>query len=710
MATTLDNPLLNAQRFLPSGNTGPILAWVKEAVAEGEGMMSQDPVWTDMDRNMDYINGRQKAKAVSQERPSYVSHAVVNETRRTARRHVSALTDIKPVYAYRTPNPNFQQQAMLLNQLTTVWWINTFADLALADAVWYAAACGCGDLVCEYDQFYGPMGDMVLYPRDPRDTIPIRPSRDASIQSWFGCILREAHSYNMLAGMYPEQKELLKRSASPWGAGVFTKFKSAFNKIMGGGATTTLSGLTKTYTGQQRLSGDEVILYKVFLNDPAVNSTDRPIMMGKAGTSWSYTVQPGDRLYPRKRLIVCTEGGILFDGPSPYWHGMFPVARLKLCSVPWSFFGLPLVDIQVPIQDAINDSLNYMLDNVRQKLRPPKVANSRVPEPALRQFDPLNPRAQLRTQEQVGTGFQFAELPELPAFTFELFTYLRGVIHDLSGDSTLDALQAAAANQSFDPESIEAWMNALSPELKLEGRQVELCLRHLADMGKSNIFQFYDAGRRMQVLGDAGMTLQDLDYDPGDLIPAMQPGEQGYLPQLDVQIDKKDRAEFFLKLFTFYVTPNSLLALNAQAEKLKYTMMMRAGICDVWTFWEKMEVPNAGQPPLMYLPAVIPVNPELLPEIAAGLVPGQQIDPNNPNQVLELRRPVTITERLQAQALMGLGMNQSPVGQKASGQTSPGVEVQKNPDGSQRIKMTESPKDHHPTAGRKAETAASGGR
>ncbi|HET9258285.1 MAG TPA: hypothetical protein VFO16_24230 [Pseudonocardiaceae bacterium] len=706
----MDNPFLydQARRMLPSGQTGPILAWIKECVAEGEALMQADPIWTEIDRNQEYVSGRQRALSVTQDRPPYVSHTVVNETRRTHRRHVSALTDVKPVYAFRTANPNFQSHALLLNNLTTVWWINTFADLSLADAVSYAFAGGSGDLVLEYNPFYGPMGDMVLYPRDARDTIPIRPSRTGGVQTWFGVILREAHSYNVLAATYPQKLPLLKQSASPWGSGIFTKIRSWTTRITGGGATSTLSGLSKTFTGQQAISGNEVLIYKTFLSDPSINTTDQPILMGNAGTSWAYTVQPGDRLYPQKRLIVTTEAGILYDGPSPYWHGMFPVARLKLMSVPWSFFGLPLCDVQIGsgLQDATNDVLNAMLDKVRQRNRPPMVGNAKVPEPMLRTFDPLNPRARLRTNEQMGTGLQIPEIPDLPNFTLDLWQALRSCLHDLTGDSSLDALQQAAANQSFDPESIEAWMNAMSPEMKLEGRQVELCLREVAEMQRSNIFQFYDLERRMTVLGDAGMTLQDFDYDPKNLIPAMKPGDKGYLPQLDVNNDKTERAQFFLKLFTFYLTPNSLLALNANAEKLKYVMLFRAGVMDIWSLAEKLEIANYGDPPTMPLPIEPqPHDPKELAAIQAGMVPNQWIDPQT-GMVLTVRKPISVTERLMAQQMLGLGQTVSPVGQKASAQTGPAVDVQDNGDGTKRIKMVESKSSHHPTMARRAQTAA----
>lgn len=679
-----------------------MLNWIHEALLEGEGLMKSDPLYDMMDRNMDSVIGKQAILTTSTDNPSYLTKVVFNETHRTVRRHVSALTDIKPVFAYKTPNPNFQQHALLLNNLVVVWWINTFSDLALADAVKYAATAGAGDLVLEYDPNYGPSGDMRLAARDPRDTIPIRPSRDGSIQNWYGCILREAHSPNVLRAMFPQYSTLLKPDI-PWGAGVFTKFKASVSRILGSGNQGTLSGLEKPHTG--RLAGDEIILYRTYLNDGSVNLTKAPILMGQAGSSWSYLVPPGERLYPRKRLIVSTEKIILYDGPNHYWHGMFPVSRLILDRWPWSFFGLPIVNSMEPLQNAINQLGSALIHKVKVASAPPVVGNSRVPRGMLAGFDLRRPNAKLHTNEQVGTGLAPMELPDLPQYSMELFTLLCTKFHELAGDSTLDSLQAAALSQVPDPEQIEAYMSALSPELKLEGRQVEVCIRELAMMQKSNIFQFYDMKRRVQILGDAGLTLQDFDYDPGNLIPAMTADQPGYLKQLDVNVDQKDRAIFFLKLFSFYVTPNSLLALNAKSEQMKYVQLARAGWMDFWTLMEKLEVPNVGSPPKMLLPPLTPIGPDEMEQIKLGQLPQFSIDPST-GEALEMRTPSTITERLMAQMQLGLGMSVGPAGatagagnsngqpgqpgRKASGAAPPTVTEQAVPGGGRRIKVEES--------------------
>ncbi len=69
--------------------------------------------------------------------------------------------------------------------------------------------------------------------------------------------------------------------------------------------------------------------------------------------------------------------------------------------------------------------------------------------------------------------------------------------------------------------------------------------------------------------------------------------------------------------------------------------------------------------------------------LAAGMAPPQFTDPDSnrtftlnvqSGQILEVRIPTTVTERLQAQALLGIGQTVSPVGRKASGQAPPKAE------------------------------------
>jgi hypothetical protein len=94
-----------------------------------------------------------------------------------------------------------------------------------------------------------------------------------------------------------------------------------------------------------------------------------------------------------------------------------------------------------------------------------------------------------------------------------------------------------------------------------------------------------------------------------------------------------------MRHLSFDVAPGSLLAASQIESKMMYLQLARAGLIDHWTLLEKLEVPNVGLPP-------------------SGAD--------------------TITERLQAEQQMGLGMAISATGRKASGQSAPRMTVKES--------------------------------
>lgn len=119
--------------------------------------------------------------------------------------------------------------------------------------------------------------------------------------------------------------------------------------------------------------------------------------------------------------------------------------------------------------------------------------------------------------------------------------------------------------------------------------------------------------------------------------------------------------------------------------------LARMGYLDFWSLHESLETPNVGNPPPIPLPMLQP--PQDLAQLALGVQTGNiQPDPQRPGQFLELRVPVTVTERLIAQQMLGIGMTENPAGRKASGQESPQVEEKTDETGAPRQTVTESPK------------------
>jgi len=296
-----------------------------------------------------------------------------------------------------------------------------------------------------------------------------------------------------------------------------------------------------------------------------------------------------------------------------------------------------------------------------------------MPESVFRRLDVRKPGWKAKVKATMGESFKMVDAPQLPPWFMKYAEVLMGKFDQMSGTANLQRLMDLGQLPSGD--TIEKYHNALTPKLKMQGRAMEAHLREIAEMIKCNIFQYYSLSKRVMILGEVGKTLSDFDYDPETLVPSMKAGDEGYVPELDAELSRDERAKFFHKLFTFYVDPHSILAMHAQEDKMLYLQLSRQGYIDYWTLLEKLEIPNVGTPPPIPLPQRN-WTPTKDPQTGVIMPP-----------VMEIRLPVTITEKLQAQSQLGLGMAASPAGRPASGGAPPQIESK---DGGTRQTVTES--------------------
>lgn len=698
-------PLLTADT-LRLGGDPRVLNWIQEAVQEGDLINRNDPTFDHAEKGMRYIVGDQKDPVIPH--MQYIPYTVINKSRKSVQAHVSALTDVKPVFSYKTFNQKFTFHANLLNELVVAWWIESMADITLGNCIKYALGTGTGDLAVEWDPgaAYGT-GDHKIIAKDYRDTLPIRPSTDPNPQTWQGVIFREAHAVNSLRQKYPGYEQAFRPAPDTLLTTVMSRFRRVVARLQTPGGD-TLAGLAGVPQVRALRPGD-VVLYRCYLNDWTRNLTNKPIVMGDPSANWSYVVEPGGLLYPQKRLVVCTPELILYDGPNPYWHSMYPFARLKLWDVPWGFLGLSLLDDTMPIQDGINDTMKDIRLGLKQWVNPDVQFDKRATSRAFQQaFDPQRPgkKISIDTMTQSQEPYKKHEGPSPQALSLLLQVYQQlNTEHDeLTGVANLQ--QLLQLRQLPGADTIQKYYEALTPELRQEGRMVEAFLRDLAQMFKFNCFQFVTSTRRRNILGDAALALEDLDEDPNFMVPAMSPltsapdpasglpvqaPNPDYIPEMDADRPRADRAKHFARLFTFIVAPNSILAMAAQEKKMMNFQLARMGYLDFWSLHESLETPNVGSPPPIPLPMLQP--PSSPEELLQGVAMGKYLpDPARPGNWLEVRTPMTVTERLMAQQMMGIGMTENPAGRKASGQQAPEAEEKSDGEGGSRQTITESSK------------------
>ena len=685
-----------------------VLGWLKEAIDEGDRINRSDPSYDQIERAQLYVVGEQLG--AERQKLKYLPQVIVNETRKAIQAHVSALTDIKPVFGWKSLNPAYEAQSDLLNKYAVAEWITQMFDIELGDVIKLTLTGGTGDLVVDWDP-HAPLGGAnQLSARDARDTLPIRPSLSRSIQLWQGLVLREEHTVNALKSMYPGKAQLFRPATDTTLGRVMGRFRTAMSKLITpSDPLDQLAQQNGAHTRQSKTGN--VVLYRSYFHDHTKNLSLKPIVLGTPGAAWSYVVNPGDPLYPRGRLVVATDQFILYDGPNTYWHGLFPVCRLRLWSVPWQLLGIPLMNDALPLQDAINDTVNDIRLGVRQWMDPDiKYNRNAVSESTMRLLDPRRPGKRIKTQPGFGDPYEKLDgpSPQVLQIASELWDKLTTKFSDLTGTANLSALLQLRQLPSAD--TIQKYYEALTPEIRQEARQVEAFMRDLSEMIKCNYFQFLSSAKRAAILGDEAQTLQDVDSDPGNMVPALLEGQPGYTPELDANLTTRDeRARFFHKQFVFVVSPNSILAMNAQEQKMLRFQLARMGYYDFWSLHETLETPNVGAPPAIPLPPLSPPPPGVVQGMlaqGAQMIAGggglpQYTDPQTnrtftldmgSGQLMELRVPSTITERLAAQAMLGIGMTQSPAGRKASGQAPPQAEQKSDGQGGQRQTITESQK------------------
>lgn len=572
-----------------------IVGWAMEQVNVGLNLLKKERSYNEISDAIGYVNGEQFPL-----RSRAISRVTDNRLRKIALETVSALTDVRPIWNYETYDEGSKEQATILNKLARGWWKNSIADRRLQSILMFSCVGGSGYGVVNWNRNLPGGGDFELIPYDPRDVIPIEPIYSDSIQDWRGVILRQRIPVSTLKATYPTKEYKIQGTRSSWfspkiketSAGLYNVSTPVWNILTRGSERATSESL------------DAVDVMYIYIKDDSINTGKDCVTMGRPGSNWAYDVYPvgapgkdgkitseeAAKLYPRGRLIICTPTCVLEDGPNPYWHGMFPVVRFTIDPLPWSLLGGSMIGDLIPLQNSLNEGLRGLEDGMAQWIRRGVVADSKtIAKSTLDAIDTRKSGLKAYVNPSMGEGFKVLDGPEFPQWYMEMVQYLKGEMDEISGVRGLQ--QLAQLKQMPSADTLEKYMDALSPLLRLRARSIEVSLGELAEMIKVGFFQYYDTDRRMQILGIDGISLEDFDYDPGNLVPSSLPGDT-----------REARASRHHRNFTFSVAPNSFLNVSHTTQKMLVLQLLRANLMDPWTAWESFDLANIGQAPAETIP------------------------------------------------------------------------------------------------------------
>lgn len=606
-----------------------VLDWTGAALAEGEAWLKSQTGYDNIDPTIRRIMSDQpeiKSSQLSRVRSNRFSFIALNLA--------SAMTDIKPIWEYKTHNPRYQDQADKANKFGRSWWLTRQIDLRLLDTMKWAIAAATGYAHLVYN---GDIDDLDMLPEDPRDVIPVRPSSYASLQDSFGVLIRRERTINWIKQMYPKSASAVKPDRDGFLATVQRQsIISTQIESLGLNA----SPFWQSYDRAKRRSGEMSIptadVFTLYVKDRTRNKSSFTVEVGSDDYGWKYKVKPGDLLYPRLRRIVFTRTAILDDNPSPYWHGLIPVVKITLDPWPWSYLGkAPLWDL-LPLQDEMDRILRAIGDYIAKFAQPDIVASSQaISRAEMNKINTRVPGLKLRVNPMGGPNpIAFPPPPAVPEWVLKV---LEGIVNEMETLSGVrDISKIATLNQIPASETIERMMEAMTPLVRMRSRVIEATMREFAMMTFSNFCQFYTLPKRLALLGPAGMTFEDFDTDPGTLIP-------DHIEGVSDDATREERARAMLRMFSYHVAPGSLLSASEISSKLMYVQLARMGYLDPITLLEKLDIPNIGAA-----------------DAPEGIIP-----------------------RLQWAAQSGIGMAVSPAGASAAGRKATGQEMP-------RIKISES--------------------
>lgn len=526
--------------------------WCDSAYEEAKKSASDSKEIQDLDTTMDYLQGMQWKGS----QPSYKAKPVTNRMLRLFWETVGLLTDIRPIFEVHamSKEAGFSKTQEILNLLCKAWALESNFDLKLAFVVMYGMMTT-GYVKLEWDsRAANGAGDIVMEPISPSSLWMLGGEDD--LQSAECVIYRKVVTLDWIRRRFPITGSLVQPDVT------YSKYDQ--------------SGSTPSHVSPQlfmslspgmrrKLGGDPQMAHSVFpkteyrefwLRDDSMNNTDKEVLMGLKGTNWCYTVQPGKPLYARGRVICMANRVILSDQPNPYWHGKFPFAMLRLNAVPWQQYGMNVMRSWMGMQDILNQVQAGVLNMIKLAVSPPLMApKNAFGEQAWKSLDMSRPNEKAMYNPISANKPEFRPAPQLPAYVLQ-FNSIVSQEMDMSSGAAAVA-DAARRKQVPSGDSLDQIQQARNTPIRLMGRNIEGFISDLGVLFIPNMLQFYNADRRVDLLGTYGLTPADYDASPGTMVPhGMEP-------------------EQYARKFKFRIERGSLLS-TQHAEKVNYSLKLFA--------------------------------------------------------------------------------------------------------------------------------------
>lgn len=502
--------------------------WRESTKQEAYQTASLNPESDAISKYIDALSGKWWDKR----RAKYKSSFFDNRLNNSRIQDLAALTDSRPTIDVMTQIEAYKQQTAIVGNVIRYEWGRNDMDLSLVSVADIARLMGTGF----WKIGAATPGYMQVIPCGPDNVMPIQPG--FHIQQSSAVLYHTWKSQAWFKNRFPWKadgldKEVYDIDQTSGGPGQYTR-PSYVDEYTWNGMSPQMRrvvGVKVDSSAEARSSiFRSVELQEFYVDDPQVNESKNPVLMRHPYISlkahnWWYWVKPGERLYPRKRLLVFAGRRLMYDGPHWAWHGLYPFSCLRLNPVPWSFWGLSKYRDLIPINTAINEIVAGILDLTKRALNPTALTKTgAVPQASWKEFFPDMPGQKLYMGPNANINdLRYMPPPDIPAYVFNLLVHLSGEYDRLAGSVDVNAMKGK--KQMPGADSIETMRDMQSAGTRLEGRYMEAFLRDSGVQAMSNTFQFYEMDVLIQMLGEMGVDKAMFNDLGPNLIPEKMPKE-----------------------------------------------------------------------------------------------------------------------------------------------------------------------------------------
>ena len=496
--------------------------------SEGVARQKTVPELKAMDEAIDYLAGIQWKDKLPSYRPKPVSNEVLSNFWET----IGLLTDVKPIFHISETGMagNYSKTAKILNAMVKGWARKDKFNQTLA--FWTMFGMFTTSPVKLYWNPFarGTSGDAAdadisMTHLSPKALMRLGPTRPHDLEEDEMVIYRHRETLNWIKRAYPNMGKhvcpddgLSKYGVEPQIPP--TVMPQLFEQL--GAVQRHLIGGSEQSRVKSKYPEAEVAEF--WMLDDSLNESRNTIWMGpgdgrsKDSAPWGYWVKPGEKLYPRGRVVIRANKVTLYDEPNPYYHRKRPFVLMGLHSVPWQQWALSVVKPWMDTNDQINQIMAGLLLNVRRALNPALMApKSAIHPDALKQINAEKPGLKISFNSNAITGPTWQQPPNIGNYPIPTLEMLRRSIKENSGTDAVN--QALGKKQVPGGDTLDRIQFSKTTPIRFKAGNVETAVDELGELWTGTALQFYDAARRMEFLGIDGLTKEDIDDRPGSLIP-----------------------------------------------------------------------------------------------------------------------------------------------------------------------------------------------